>query len=1359
MKSKTSITRATAGKYSADKITRRIAGLGLAMLLSSSRAVAAQAPPHNISAANFNVQQNDSANTEASVTVTTTLSVNDLRARTGSNRGDYNLQIGNTATNDLANGLVLIATTQNGRYNLDEASEPIYGVGAFDGNANGYWAVLQDVTSDRAEYNVNFAAGYFRYTNWLAGWARNATGGNGGTNNLFVGSPGLFLGRHFKGISSGRSRVDLTELGINSTTDGVLLVNHAKNEGNFALSTANSDGTWEIFVKDNFGNADNSFGLEQDPCAFVFIPKTNTTVVSGKFGLDETGTNAVVLLHSGLNPSFAVTNIAPGRYRLTIPGATPGSGVLITSCEGGYTNNFDNVISYEADGDGWIIESRDTGVYPPELEACTNEPVASFVFIPAASPGVTVAPANTLITTEYGLAASFTLQLDLAPVSDVTINIESSNPLEGTVDVASVTFTPEDWNVPQTINVTGQDDAVADGPQNYSIILSPAVSDDANYSNLDAADVSAVNMDDEQAGITVTPTSGLVTSESGETATFAVFLNRPPTSDVTIGISSANPAEGTASPETVTFTAGDWNVPQMVAVTGIDDFKQDGNQTYTIITAPAQSADSTYNGLDPDDVVVLNRDNDTAGYVWNYDLPITVIEGATTNYSLALGTQPETDVVIQITSDKPGVGTVSPETLTFTPQNWNTPQIITLTGVDNLVTNANATLNLKHQPVTTDPIYSQLVSAITLPALVIDNEAKLTLPSGDCIYGLGMPPVGIDGQAMVEDADAISYANGSLTVAFTANGQPNDRLEIRNTGNGIDEISIDGAEVSYEGNVIGSFTGGSETTPLIIFLNANAILPAVQQLIRSITFYPGTNDVSLATRSVQVSLDDGFGVIVNAAKQIRVGRLRLTQYQEGGDYGYGKYFGAADIALSQVGNAEPWPMGRTPAPQEGLLIDWPDGGTPNESQVLLRFDNFIGTNYWQVPTGAVVISAELLLRINNTGDGGTLHRMLIPWDAMNDTWSSLGDGIQQDDIESRYEYESQIGVEDGSGATGTGMVSIGITPDVQAWVDGETNFGWVLKGWPLRTDGTGFTPSEYPIVNERPRLRITWIEPGNSVASFQQGINDYAGTFDANLRETSPDENFASEDTLWSDASDVGKANATQTLIRFDGIIGAATNQVPFGARIICAMLDLSSVGTDAMGDGGQIYALLQPWEDTTATWNSWANGVQPDGIEAAKAPSAVAGNSGLDPDVQGTVNSFDVTADVQAWADGVRQNFGWAILPWVGGANGWGNRSAEYYSFVDENNPNRDHPRLRIYYTMSGVVMRALLQAPMVSATQMQIHFIGTPEKTYSVFRAPTPVGPWSEIGAATVGTDGHASFDDLSPLPNSAFYRIIYK
>ena len=312
-----------------------------------------------------------------------------------------------------------------------------------------------------------------------------------------------------------------------------------------------------------------------------------------------------------------------------------------------------------------------------------------------------------------------------------------------------------------------------------------------------------------------------------------------------------------------------------------------------------------------------------------------------------------------------------------------------------------------------------------------------------------MPAIGIDGQARIEDVDATNFDNGTLTVTITTNGNAADRIEIRNAGVSARQIGVSGSDVTYEGNLIGSFTGGTNLTPLVVSLNTNSTLPAVQQLLRSVTFSTITNMTSLATRSVSVTLDDGLGGNAAAGKLVRVGALRLTQYQEGGDYGYGEYSGAADIALSEVDHGTPFPAGRTPAPQEGLLIDWPDGGTPNESQVLLRFDNFVGTNYWQVPSNAIVVSAELLVSVNNTGDGGTLHRMLIPWDAENDTWDSLGEGVDQDDIESSSAYYSQVGVEDGSGATGTGIISIGVTPDVQAWVNGTNNFGWVFKGWPL----------------------------------------------------------------------------------------------------------------------------------------------------------------------------------------------------------------------------------------------------------------------------------------------------------------------
>src|SRR5262249_18207717 len=98
-----------------------------------------------------------------------------------------------------------------------------------------------------------------------------------------------------------------------------------------------------------------------------------------------------------------------------------------------------------------------------------------------------------------------------------------------------------------------------------------------------------------QATIVVNPTSGLTTTGRGGTARFTVVLGPQPTSDVTIGISSSDTTEGTVSPASLTFTTANWNLPQTVTVTGVDDSVQDGDIAYTIFTAAATSADTNYN--------------------------------------------------------------------------------------------------------------------------------------------------------------------------------------------------------------------------------------------------------------------------------------------------------------------------------------------------------------------------------------------------------------------------------------------------------------------------------------------------------------------------------------------------------------------------------------------------------------------------------------------------------------------------------------------------------------------------------------------------------------------------------------------
>lgn len=1364
-----------------------LAGLLAATALFTCRLPAAPAPDTGIIAANIDVAVNSFDNDTNSVTLTLPYRIGDFRTPYGNN-GDYDVQIGAERTNDVTDGILITSVRENGRddnnplfpgVNLCTSHIDYHRDGATDADGNpiqnSYWIPLS-LTRPNAlgtavgEWDANIAAAWFPYNRWLGGFARNAAGANGGPHDLFTGSPSLVLGTHYVDLGSGRAKVDLTSLGIDSRTDGVLLVMGAKNEDNYGLSQVNAaDGTWNLFSKDN--GTDGS-STEQDPLAFVFVPKSDTNVVSGRF----LG-NGTIDLYSGNSPQFTVTPLDVGTWELKIPGMSPRFGVLLLSPEGGLPGNQDNIVTYQVNGtgDGWIINSWDlpspvngdgTGIppfFPPPLETPGDgtEPVADFVFIPGPTPGVTVTPTNNLYTTENGGTAEFSVVLDTAPTADVTIAVASDNTAEGAVSVPSLTFTPDNWDVPQTITVTGQDDAVADGPITYHVVLSPTTSADADFNGLDPVDPKVINLDNESA-LTVVPISGLTTTEDGGTATFDVVLNSAPTADVTIGLSSSDETEGTVSPASLTFTPDNWSQVQTVTVTGVDDGVQDGDIAYSIITAPAVSTDANFNGQNPPDVAVVNLDNDTAGVTVSAagaGAGVSVVEGHTGTYTVVLNSQPADAVTVDLAgSDATRGGSVNPASLTFDSGNWNTPQMVSVTGADDLTADGDFAWVITNSVSSSDPLYSNL-APILVSATTLDNEPVLTLPSGEVFYGAQSPAVGIDGRATLADANAGNYNGVTLTVAITAGGTADDHLEIRNGGTDAGQISVSGSTVSYAGAAVGTFTGGTTAAPLMVTFNNAASSVAAQAVLRNITFRNSNASPSLATRSVAVTLAHTDGGLASVATTVRVGPFRLSDFQEGADHGYGIYSGQADIELYESQADVPFPAGHSGTTNDPRMwVDARGQGLAEEAQVLMRFDNIIGTGPGQIPPGASIVSAELRLTVVDQGDGSPLYRMLVPWDDQNDTWITYGNGLWPDGVTLNTNYDSQIGVKEVSGATGTGQIVAGVTADVQAWADGETNYGWGMVSWDADinpdwsrgTDGMGFRPAEAPLVDERPRLRVLWVPAGTTMASFRQGVDGYTNTADTRIRQVAPDDSAATNDVVFVDWAVTGSAyNPDQVLIRFDNIIGTNPGQVPPGAHINAAILDLASLGGNAYGDGGQFFAMLTPWQDTD-TWNTLGgNGIVTNGVMAAATPTASAGSPTLDPNVCGGFMSFEVTTDVQAWANGTMDNNGWAILPWNGGGDGWA-------VAMSENSEERARPRLRIYYDTNAVPVNVVLDAPVVSPSGVQIQFTGEAGSSYTVWRAANAAGPWTNIGTATAGVDGAVFFTDDTPLPDAAFYRV---
>jgi len=336
-------------------------------------------------------------------------------------------------------------------------------------------------------------------------------------------------------------------------------------------------------------------------------------------------------------------------------------------------------------------------------------------------PGITINEVSG-DTSENGGIATFSIVLNSPPSDNVTIDLSSSDTTEGTIDLSSVTFTSANWNAPQTVTITGVDDAILDGNQPYFIITDPAISTDTDYDGLDSINVSLKNIDNDTAGITVSEISGN-TTEGGDKATFTIVLNSQPTFDVSIDLSSSNTSEGTINPSSVTFTSTDWSSPKTITITGVDDAIQDGNQPYTIITNAASSFDTSYNGLDPDNVSLTNIDNDSAGFTVTPDAGlITTEDGVEASFTVVLNSAPTADVTITLNSNDTSEGTISPFSITFTSVNWSAQQTLTITGVDDALQDGNQLYSIVLDPATSfDSNYDGL-DPIDVTVTNNDNE-------------------------------------------------------------------------------------------------------------------------------------------------------------------------------------------------------------------------------------------------------------------------------------------------------------------------------------------------------------------------------------------------------------------------------------------------------------------------------------------------------------------------------------------------------------------------------------------------------------------------------------------------------------
>ncbi len=367
---------------------------------------------------------------------------------------------------------------------------------------------------------------------------------------------------------------------------------------------------------------------------------------------------------------------------------------------------------------------------------------------------------------EGGTTDSYGMVLDTQPTSDVTITATSGTPATATVNPASLVFTNANWNMAQSITVTGVNNA-ADAANQAVTITHAATSSDTNY-NLTPAPVTVTVIDDEPTVVTLTRFGGTgAIREGGDLVAFLVTLSRRLTASETIdvplsiggtGVTTADwslePAIGGGLNTGVTLSGQTTAIPQVsfsglgaqtatLTLTPVFDntAEGDGFETYTIALGPDGDGANGFDrstlgtnvggGADPSSTtnsfdVRVNDPPSPDVIITETGGNTRPIEGGTTDrYGMTLNTQPTANVTITATSGTPTTATVSPGSLVFTSANWDTAQSITVTGVNNDDDAVNQAVTITHAATSTDTDYNLTPDPVT--ATVIDDEPTFVL--------------------------------------------------------------------------------------------------------------------------------------------------------------------------------------------------------------------------------------------------------------------------------------------------------------------------------------------------------------------------------------------------------------------------------------------------------------------------------------------------------------------------------------------------------------------------------------------------------------------------------------------------------
>ncbi|MCU7870564.1 MAG: DNRLRE domain-containing protein [Candidatus Thiodiazotropha sp. (ex Lucinoma borealis)] len=330
-----------------------------------------------------------------------------------------------------------------------------------------------------------------------------------------------------------------------------------------------------------------------------------------------------------------------------------------------------------------------------------------------------------------------------------------------------------------------------------------------------------------------------------------------------------------------------------------------------------------------------------------------------------------------------------------------------------------------------------------------------------------------------------------------------------------------------------------------------------------------------------------------------------------------------------------------------------------------------------LPVNAVIHSATAWFYVSTEHPEGPvdIHRLTQDWTETDATWQTMGTNMDSA-VLATIPAQPTAGV----------WIPINLTNQVQAWVNGQPNYGITLNSTSEGTDGD-YASRE---ASNKPYLEVTVGIPPSSpatltaVGALANGVtrtiqrndvvlrqkpshyshwqHDASLGVDAEIWDQAPDNNYGNAAETWvSSASN----DTTRSLLHFN------MGTIPAGARILEATLSLHRQSGSGRDQPVSAHRIKNPWSEDLVTWNSRKSGINWD------TPGGDFDNTAVATTPVGPANTrytWNITPLVQGWVDGSYPNYGVVLIAAIAGMAG------ERFHTSDDPDPS-NWPSLSITY------------------------------------------------------------------------------